>query len=219
MTEESGVSATSGRPAMLVVAAVIALALAAVFVFTRLGGNDPDDAASQPVSSPSASQTPTSSETASPKPTTSTPTSPEPEPSPSPTGAPPEHETVEEDLSTTLDNVSEGLTQPQAEISIDGTAGAFEEMIALQLQEYSDQGWTQEGSPEVVSVEIIEELPDGALLVNACIDSTDIKVLDDRGRDMRGPGTPDRSMNTFTLIPGDGVWLVADQTFPEDPTC
>ena len=135
------------------------------------------------------------------------------------TGPPPEPESAQKDLTTTIDSVADALADPEEPLELTGTTGAFLEQITLQLDEWVELGWRQEGSPEVTEVTILEETDEGSLLITACIDSSKVRILSDSGTDQRGAGTPDRSLNTFTLIPGAEGWLVSEQSFPDDPEC
>lgn len=99
---------------------------------------------------------------------------------------------------------------------------AYAEALALRLTEFEDQGWTQVGAPTIKSLEIVEEQLDTTpprVVVLACVDSSDVDILDDEGNSLRNEGTPSRSANLYTLVREERVWSIADVTFPEDPDC
>lgn len=140
-------------------------------------------------------------------------------PAPSPPPAEPEELTAR--VEEALDTVGKILAMDPSAPSLDTVStGAFKTMIELQRQEWEDLGWRQEGQPTVDQVKLVGKPDkDGSITVSACVDSTNVRVLDENGKDMRGRGTPARSRNIFTLRPIDGQWVVSDQTFAKNPDC
>lgn len=140
-------------------------------------------------------------------------------PAPSPPPAKPETLTVR--VEEALDRAGRILAKdPDAPSLDDVAAGAFKTMIELQRQEWEDLGWRQVGQPTVEQVKLVgKPKKNGSITVSTCVDSTNVRVLDENGRDMRGRGTPARSRNIFTLEPIGGRWVVSDQTFPKNPAC
>lgn len=122
-----------------------------------------------------------------------------------------------------LASVTAALADPAAgdEASFAQAAtGAYLTALELQRQEWSDSGWHQEGAPVLTDPELQGPDPDGRLTLTVCVDSSMVRVLDENGKDVRtGPGNPARSRTVFTLQPDGDTWLIADETFAEDPDC
>lgn len=139
-----------------------------------------------------------------------------------PTG-PMSSEVAEDTLANAFAGESEMLMDPVEEVSVARSAtGAYAETLALRLDEFEDMGWTQMGTPTVTSLQILEEHLEEdppRVIVLACIDSTNVQILDDRGNELRNAGTPARSSNLYTLVQEQGVWSITNATFPEDPDC
>lgn len=99
--------------------------------------------------------------------------------------------------------------------------GTYLAAIRAAAVEYADLGWRQTGTPRVDSLEIVEEDLTGTpptVIAEACIDSSDVDVVDEGGS-LRGAGTPDRSLNLLTFELADNTWRVVAQSFPADPNC
>ncbi|MBK7822187.1 MAG: hypothetical protein IPJ61_14315 [Tessaracoccus sp.] len=127
---------------------------------------------------------------------------------------------LEARVQVVLERASEALGEEPSVDVLDGVAtGAFRTMLELQLEEWSDADWHQVGSPTVSDVAVEDEKDDNTLIVSACVDSSDVKVLDENGVNVRDESTPNRSRMLFTLEPRGGQWMIADQTFPDDPAC
>jgi hypothetical protein len=88
--------------------------------------------------------------------------------------------------------------------------------------EFAALGWSQVGTPTIVDLRVVtpptEQAPADAV-VEACLDNSDVRIVDASGRDVRAPGTPPRSLNIYVLRWTEDRWLVADHTFPDDPDC
>lgn len=121
-----------------------------------------------------------------------------------------------EDEAEVLDDVDAGPELPRT------VTGAYAEALQARLAEFEDAGWTQVGTPVITSLELVEEHPDETpqrAVVLACVDSSDVDIVDADGNSLRNTGTPARTANLFTLVRENGTWSVADATFPEDPDC
>lgn len=91
------------------------------------------------------------------------------------------------------------------------------------LLELESNGWQRTGAPVVVSVTVTEQEKDAApptATVEACIDSSDVQVLDASGEPLpKDPGAA-RALNIYHLVQNDdGSWIVASRTFPSNPSC
>lgn len=110
-----------------------------------------------------------------------------------------------------------------AHASMDETAtGAALDAALAQAAEFDDNGWHQVGAPRIVSTRIVEDGRDEdppRITISACVDSSDVDVVDASGVSVRHGSHPDRSRMLYTLVRRDGDWLVGRQTFPDDPEC
>lgn len=118
----------------------------------------------------------------------------------------------------------EALADPEAarrgELPLARGGGAEEQLLTL-ANEYAANGWRTEGIPKVVGFDVVERTRRPRTITAAvCIDSSGVTVLDANGdpTGLEGNRT-DRSLNLLTLVRRDGSWVVADQTFPDDPDC
>lgn len=100
------------------------------------------------------------------------------------------------------------------------TGSALDQYVAT-ATEYAMSGWKVEGTSQVVGN---PRLTDGeyegqpAKLLEVCLDSSDVKVLNVAGTQMNPTGQP-RSLNIFTLIEDHGAWKIASQDFPNNADC
>ncbi len=100
------------------------------------------------------------------------------------------------------------------------TGSALDQYVAT-ATEYAMSGWRVEGTSQVVGN---PRLTDGeyegqpAKLLEVCLDSSDVKVLNVTGTQMNPTGQP-RSLNIFTLIEDHGAWKIASQDFPNNADC
>lgn len=99
--------------------------------------------------------------------------------------------------------------------------GAMLSELEATLAEFEDMGWTQVGTPSVTSVELLSggQPGDTEATVAVCIDSSNVRVADQSGNDMRNPDAPSRSLHIYVLVWLEGRWLASEHTFPDDPTC
>ncbi|WP_159615777.1 hypothetical protein [Arthrobacter zhaoguopingii] len=101
--------------------------------------------------------------------------------------------------------------------------GPAQGAILAQAAEFESNNWRQEGVPTIAGLEIVAY--DGAatparMTVNACIDSSKVRVVTDEGVVLREGSDGNRSLNILSLVRGDGgTWLVEEISFPDDPSC
>ncbi|MGO1235389.1 MAG: hypothetical protein ACTMIH_08630 [Microbacterium gubbeenense] len=101
----------------------------------------------------------------------------------------------------------------------DIAADAFQEEIESEWLELTSSGWTITGERRVDDLEITDLGDDTATIV-ACIDSSDVTLVDAAGDPVGSESAgPARAQHVFTLAKDDGAWRVTDRTFPDDPTC
>ena len=141
--------------------------------------------------------------------------------------------TGELDAEDASELVSESLTPPDAGIAPDTedleavlsdlAAGSYRAELEAQWLELSENGWSYSGDPRVVDLEIVsmDDKSDPATAeVPACIDSSDVTLLDVDGQRI---GSQDdvvaRAAHLFSLVRDDGTWRVASRSFPDDPAC
>ncbi|RJU01668.1 hypothetical protein D6T65_08995 [Arthrobacter frigidicola] len=101
--------------------------------------------------------------------------------------------------------------------------GPAQGAILAQAAEFESNNWRQEGVPTIAGLEIVAY--DGAvtparMTVNACVDSSKVRVVTDEGVVLREGSAGNRSLNVLSLVRGDGgAWLVEEIRFPDDPSC
>ena len=120
-----------------------------------------------------------------------------------------------------LDAYAAALRNPKkAGADPSGVTGPAEEALAGMVAEYAQSGWHVVGTPTFVSSVVVERTEDPeTMAVAACLDSTGVRVVDTKGRDVPGSTTPPRTLNVFVLVREDDRWVVARQTLPDDPDC
>ena len=114
------------------------------------------------------------------------------------------------------------LGDPEAAVDLSQilTDTALEE-IDNQRAEWSTNDWRQEGQPTIVSTQIEPgENPETAI-AKVCVDSAPVKVLDENSVEINEDTPPetDRSLMIAVFSQNEGVWKLAEQQFPDDPTC
>ena len=214
-----------------VVASVLCLVLVAVLAIVLLNRNTAPSSA-EPSDSPTStaqgsSQSPTGNGQTPPPSSTST-------ASPSPTAppAPPvmTQGSIDDDSAEKL--VSAYVTAA-SEVSPDGgqvaqqvSAVAGDALIGeleSRLLELESNGWTSSGVPRVVSATVIEQ-DDSAdpptATVEACIDASDVRVLDSAGDPLPSDTASARALNVYVINQqDDGSWILISHTFPDNPAC
>ena len=223
------------RRVISAVGIVAALALAAGVLVTLSRSDDEASPAATGTAPPDDATPPTSSTDAS-VPTESTPAivSDTTAPSATPTTLPPEPLEPPDDL-TAANAVGDLLTKtaeainpatsstPDSlpDLSQVATGAVLGELEATRA-EFDTMGWTQVGTPVIAALRVVTpptEAAPGDTVVEACLDNSDVRIVDSAGNDVRTPGTPTRSLNIYTLRWAEGRWLVAEHTFPNDPNC
>ena len=98
------------------------------------------------------------------------------------------------------------------------TASALEEFDAQALE------WTRDdthatGTPTLEDVHIISDDGAGNITVSACVDSSNVRVLNDAGTALTGDTTMTRALTYFEFVNDGGAWKLSGFSFPDDPTC
>lgn len=95
--------------------------------------------------------------------------------------------------------------------------------IAATAAEFAKNGWHQEGAPTVVWSHTVERHLDAqppSVTIEACVDSSDVRILDQHGKPVLGTtDKPPRVPNLYTLVKTHGTWKVTGHSFPRQPTC
>lgn len=100
------------------------------------------------------------------------------------------------------------------------TGSALDQYIATAV-EYAVSGWRTEGKPTVVGTPKMAEgeyQGKPAKILEVCLDSTDVKLLNSQGKVISTSQYP-RSLNIFTLIEDGGAWKIASHDFPNNADC
>ncbi|MDO4898064.1 MAG: hypothetical protein Q3965_02040 [Rothia sp. (in: high G+C Gram-positive bacteria)] len=100
------------------------------------------------------------------------------------------------------------------------TDSALDQYIAT-ATEYAMNGWRVEGAPAVVGTPKVadgEYKSQQAKILEVCLDSSEVKVLDPKGKQINSSQST-RSLNIFTLIENNGEWKIASQDFPNNADC
>lgn len=179
------------------------------------GDGDPTPVQSEPASNTLAPAP--ASNTSTPGPSSSGATGSE-EPKPSATEL--DDEIADAVIAETLDAAGEALSAPSDPTDLTNVAiGSYLESVLALKDQYNAEGVRQVGTPTIEDAKIIEKHEDGSIAVEVCVDSSRVKILDEKDNDLRTDGTFDRSHIVFTLTPSGNGWLIADETFAEEPEC
>ena len=109
-------------------------------------------------------------------------------------------------------------TTSQLEAAATGTA--LDQYLAT-ATEYALAGWHVEGTSTVVGTPRIADgdyQGQAAKILEVCLDSSQVKVLDTQGNTMNAPQFT-RSLNIFTLVEDNGAWKIASHDFPNNADC
>lgn len=212
----------------VVIAAVLCLALIVALVMVLVARDgarssaDPSDAPTPspatPIPSPTAAQTPTPTPTG-----TSSSTG---------TAAPPvttqgriDNDDAEElvgsyvERAATADPDDPHAAEQVAAIAGDGIIAELQ----ADLLELDSNGWTRTGTPRVVSASVTEQddtVDPPTATVEACIDSSDVRVIDSAGDPLPTSPASARALNLYTVSQqDDGSWILVSHSFPNDPAC
>lgn len=175
-----------------------------------------DSASPRPAATPDA--------TASPSPTPT----PTPTPSPSPDAVPAEGQltpdVAAQAVQSLLGAVATQATDPTTAVdalSVHAT-GAILAEIGADTDELKANGWTRVGTAKVDGVRVLE-LNEAATpktaTVEACVDSTDVRLLDMAGEAIGVPNATPRSLNIYSLVSDGDTWRVTARTFAANPAC
>ena len=98
------------------------------------------------------------------------------------------------------------------------TASALEEFDAQAL-EWTRDGTHATGTPTLEDVHIISDDGAGNITVSACVDSSNVRVLNDAGTALTDDMTMTRALTYFEFVNDGGAWKLSGFSFPDDPTC
>ena len=98
------------------------------------------------------------------------------------------------------------------------TASALEEFDAQAL-EWTRDGTHATGTPTLEDVHIISDDGAGNITVSACVDSSNVRVLNDAGTALTDDTTMTRALTYFQLVKDGETWKLSGFSFPDDPTC
>ena len=98
------------------------------------------------------------------------------------------------------------------------TASALEEFDAQAL-EWTRDGTHATGTPTLEDVHIISDDGAGNITVSACVDSSNVRVLNDAGTALTDDTTMTRALTYFQFVKEGENWKLAGFSFPDDPTC
>jgi len=98
------------------------------------------------------------------------------------------------------------------------TGSALEEFDAQAL-EWTRDGTHTTGSPTLEDVHIISDDGAGNITVSACVDSSNVRVLNDAGTALTDDTTMTRALTYFQFVKDGAAWKLSGFSFPDDPTC
>ena len=98
------------------------------------------------------------------------------------------------------------------------TASALEEFDAQAL-EWTRDGTHATGTPTLEDVHIISDDGAGNTTVSACVDSSNVRVLNDAGTALTDDTTMTRALTYFQFVKDGETWKLSGLSFPDDPTC
>ena len=188
--------------------------LAGIVALSACTGTANDSGTSAPTSPSSGGATSSSASPTSPSSTTA--------PKPSNTTPAPklDKESAVTSISEALEAVSKALNDPEADPDLSTIAsGSYLDSVKALNDQFVTEGLLQEGESRIEDVVVLEQLDDGKVRVQACVDSSDVRILDENGVDRRGAGTIDRSLTIFTLESAEGRWMISDETAGEPAEC
>lgn len=128
--------------------------------------------------------------------------------------------TTEDYLSTLADTLARPSVKKamSAKGQVTGTAL---QALRNQAEELEVNQQRVEGRPTVVEVDVVARTKrPPTVTVAACLDSSEVEVVDARGKPVPGQATArQRALNLITLVQRGDRWLVSDVTFPDDADC
>ncbi|MCU1545966.1 MAG: hypothetical protein JWP30_1066 [Homoserinimonas sp.] len=129
--------------------------------------------------------------------------------------------TAVQSLLLTLASDPAGVQPDDANLTSLAT-GAILNEIAADTQELAANGWTRTGAPKVDGIRMISNDASAApatAVVEVCVDSTEVRLLDVAGDVIGDPLASPRSLNTYSLVNEGNIWRVSARTFPDDAAC
>ncbi|TCP56493.1 hypothetical protein EV191_101436 [Tamaricihabitans halophyticus] len=101
--------------------------------------------------------------------------------------------------------------------------GSALDEVSGNKQEFSDSRMSQDGSVTLAGADPQETKVDAEppeVTLRACIDSTDIDVLDESGEPVQRPkSAASKVAHLYTVRLDGGAWKVTNHTFPSQTTC
>ncbi|OLT41882.1 hypothetical protein BJF86_02425 [Serinicoccus sp. CNJ-927] len=94
--------------------------------------------------------------------------------------------------------------------------------IEASVLEYTENGWTQEGTPELVSSTVLEldqQADPPTALVEVCLDHSAVRVLDANGQSLTDESAAQRVPSVLSLAFQDDRWIAVGQAFTDESTC
>jgi flagellar basal body-associated protein FliL len=196
------------RRVWLAVASTLAIVIVAVIVWVN--ASEPEEAVAP-------------TETTAPANPASSVPSPQPSPAPSRATESLDAEAGTSAVEALLEAVAGVVNGEQALEALSPYAtGALVEEYRVSAEEFANNGWRQEGTPVVVSSEVVSQDPAAnppTAVLQVCLDSSGVQVYDADGEPQRDLSSPQRSLNIFGLQLSDGSWKLASLTFPDQPDC
>lgn len=98
------------------------------------------------------------------------------------------------------------------------TGSALEEFDAQAL-EWTRDGTRTTGTPTLENVRILSDDGAGNITVSACVDSSNVRVLNDAGTALTDDTTMTRALTYFQFVKDGKTWKLSGFSFPDDPTC
>lgn len=95
--------------------------------------------------------------------------------------------------------------------------------LEARLLELHSNGWKTTGTAVVKSVIINSSDPNAnppTALVEACIDSVNVRIIDTAGKPVGHPSPHSRARSLYTFEQrSDGAWIISFHSFPNNPAC
>lgn len=121
-----------------------------------------------------------------------------------------------------VDTVSDVLEQPDSSRkTVPTVTGAALEQLLNTIAEYESSGWKVVGEPVIVRQRVVKYFDDPeSAVVRACLDNSDVRVVDAQGRTVPGsvPADP-RTLNLFTMVKKQGDWVISESRPAARPDC
>jgi hypothetical protein len=128
-------------------------------------------------------------------------------------------------IAPVLEVGAEALKSPTAvdqDSLVSVAEGAAVEAMLASAAEFADNGWRQIGVPVVVSAEVTsleEDADPPQAVVSACLDHSDVDIVDSSGESVVDPNARTRALNTLVLNYVDERWVLVERSFPDDVSC